>query len=174
MGSARSRKTAAFRSNSSVLSCYLSLETRQNMQLPLRWPSKVSYYAGGMLSITLGSSLQVALLLSPLTVTDKMDLAIGVAVGSSMQVALFLIPLLIVIGWIMGNDCMTLSFDGFQVAVLFVAVLLVNYLIGDGKSHVSFNILMSCFSSLPLLKGRKLTLQTIVARGYAVMLSLPV
>lgn len=70
-------------------------------------------------------------------VKDKMDLAIGVAVGSSMQVALFLIPLLVVIGWIMGNDCMTLSFDGFQVAVLFVAVLLVNYLIGDGKSHVS-------------------------------------
>jgi Ca2+:H+ antiporter len=66
---------------------------------------------------------------------DKMDLAIGVAVGSSMQVALFLIPLLVVIGWIMGNDAMNLSFDGFQVAVMFVAVLLVNYLIGDGKSH---------------------------------------
>jgi len=26
-----------------------------------------------------------------------------------------------------------LSYDGFQVAVLFIAVLLVNYLIGDGK-----------------------------------------
>jgi hypothetical protein len=30
---------------------------------------------------------------------------------------------------------MTLSFDGFQMAVVFVAVLLVNYLISDGKSH---------------------------------------
>lgn len=69
-------------------------------------------------------------------VKDKMDLAIGVAVGSSMQVALFLIPLLVVIGWIMGNDEMTLSFDGFQVAVIFVAVLLVNYLIADGKRYV--------------------------------------
>ncbi|KAH8809174.1 Sodium/calcium exchanger protein-domain-containing protein [Xylogone sp. PMI_703] len=66
---------------------------------------------------------------------DKMDLAIGVAVGSSMQVALFLIPLLVVIGWILGNDDMTLSFDGFQVAVMFVAVLLVNYLTSDGKSN---------------------------------------
>jgi len=64
---------------------------------------------------------------------DKMDLAIGVAVGSSMQVSLFLIPLLVVLGWIMGKEDMTLSFDGFQVAVMFVAVLLVNYLIGDGK-----------------------------------------
>src|SRR5271154_4794302 len=66
---------------------------------------------------------------------DKMDLAIGVAVGSSMQVSLLLIPLMVVIGWFLGNDSMNLSFDGFQVAVLFVAVLLVNYLIGDGKSH---------------------------------------
>ncbi|KAI5283721.1 hypothetical protein KEM54_001907, partial [Ascosphaera aggregata] len=47
---------------------------------------------------------------------DKMDLAIGVAVGSS-------------------KDDMNLYFDGFQIAVLFVAMLLVNYLIQDGKSH---------------------------------------
>jgi Ca2+:H+ antiporter len=75
---------------------------------------------------------------------DKMDLAIGVAVGSSMQVALLLIPLMIIIGWIMGNDGMTLSFDGFQVAVMFVAVLLVNYLIGDGKSHWLEGMLLCC------------------------------
>ncbi|KAI0478615.1 Sodium/calcium exchanger protein-domain-containing protein [Xylariaceae sp. FL0804] len=68
-------------------------------------------------------------------VKDKMDLAIGVAIGSSMQVALFLIPLLVVIAWGMGNTEMTLAFDTFQVVILFVSVLLVNYLIGDGKSH---------------------------------------
>ncbi|KAL1962902.1 hypothetical protein VTN77DRAFT_9080 [Rasamsonia byssochlamydoides] len=68
-------------------------------------------------------------------VKDKMDLAIGVAVGSSMQIALLVLPLVVVIGWIMGNDDMTLYFDGFQITVLFVAVLLVNYLITDGKSH---------------------------------------
>ena len=83
---------------------------------------------------------------------DKMDLAIGVAVGSSMQIALFVLPFVVVLGWILGKDTMNLSFDGFQIAVLFVAgkqiywffqsitlirhlVLLVNYLIGDGKSH---------------------------------------
>ncbi|RDW80388.1 putative Ca2+-transport (H+ exchange) protein [Coleophoma crateriformis] len=75
---------------------------------------------------------------------DKMDLAIGVAVGSSMQVALLLLPLMVVIGWIMGQDAMTLSFDGFQVAVLFMAVLLVNYLIGDGKSHWLEGMLLQC------------------------------
>lgn len=66
---------------------------------------------------------------------DKMDLAIGVAVGSSMQVALLVIPFAVILGWILGNDAMTLSFDGFQIAILFVSVLLVNYLISDGKSH---------------------------------------
>lgn len=67
-------------------------------------------------------------------IKDKMDLAIGVAIGSSMQIALLVLPLMVVIGWIIGKD-MTLYFDGFQIAVLFVTVLLVNYLIQDGKSR---------------------------------------
>lgn len=77
-------------------------------------------------------------------IKDKMDLAIGVAVGSSMQVALFIIPLLVIIGWGMGMDDMSLSFDIFQVAILFVSVLLVNYLIGDGKSHWLEGMLLMC------------------------------
>lgn len=66
---------------------------------------------------------------------DKMDLAIGVAVGSSMQVALLVIPLAVLLGWILNVTDMNLDFDGFLITVVFVAVLLVNYLIGDGKSH---------------------------------------
>ncbi|KAF4513335.1 hypothetical protein G6O67_000617 [Ophiocordyceps sinensis] len=81
-------------------------------------------------------------------IKDKMDLAIGVAVGSSMQVALFLIPLLVVIGWGKGNDEMNLSFDFFQVAVMFVAVLLTNYLIGDGKSHWLEGFLLICLYAI--------------------------
>jgi len=77
-------------------------------------------------------------------IKDKMDLAIGVAVGSSMQVSLLLIPLMVVIGWMMGKEDMNLSFDGFQIAVIFVSVLLVNYLIGDGKSHWLEGQLLMC------------------------------
>ncbi|KFX94964.1 hypothetical protein V490_04066 [Pseudogymnoascus sp. VKM F-3557] len=77
-------------------------------------------------------------------IKDKMDLAIGVAVGSSMQVALLVIPFIVVLGWCMGKDDMNLSFDGFQVAVLFVTVLLVNYLISDGKSHWLEGIMLNC------------------------------
>ena len=66
---------------------------------------------------------------------DKMDLAIGVAVGSSMQIALLVIPFVVVLGWIMGKNDMNLAFDAFQITVLFVSILLVNYLIQDGESH---------------------------------------
>lgn len=65
---------------------------------------------------------------------DKMDLAIGVAIGSSMQIALFVTPFLVVLGWIIGQD-MTLRFQTFETVVLFVSVLVVNYLIQDGKSN---------------------------------------
>ena len=79
-------------------------------------------------------------------IKDKMDLAIGVAVGSSLQIALLVIPISVVIGWIVGpkpspppqtgsEGPMTLNFDGFIIAILFVSILLVNYLIQDGKSH---------------------------------------
>ncbi|PGG95717.1 calcium/proton exchanger [Helicocarpus griseus UAMH5409] len=68
-------------------------------------------------------------------IKDKMDLSIGVAVGSSMQIALLVLPLIVVIGWFAGISEMTLYFDGFQIAILFVSVLLVNYLIQDGKSN---------------------------------------
>ncbi|TLS27650.1 hypothetical protein PpBr36_04644 [Pyricularia pennisetigena] len=81
-------------------------------------------------------------------IKDKMDLAIGVAIGSSMQVALFLIPLLVVIGWGKNMDAMGLSFDIFQVAVMFVSVLLVNYLISDGKSHWLEGMLLMCLYAI--------------------------
>ncbi|KAL1588767.1 hypothetical protein WHR41_02573 [Cladosporium halotolerans] len=65
---------------------------------------------------------------------DKMDLAIGVAIGSSMQIALFVTPFLVVLGWAMGQP-MTLHFQGFETVVFFLSVLVVNYLIQDGKSN---------------------------------------
>ena len=51
-----------------------------------------------------------------------MDLAIGVAVGSSMQIALLVIPLMVLLGWIIGAD-MTLFFNTFETAILFITVL---------------------------------------------------
>ena len=65
---------------------------------------------------------------------DKMDLAIGVAVGSSMQIALLVTPFLVVMGWIIGQP-MTLHFETFETVVFFLSVLVVSYVLADGKSN---------------------------------------
>ena len=65
---------------------------------------------------------------------NKMDLAIGVAIGSSLQIALFVTPSLVILGWIIGQP-MTLHFQGFETVVFFLSVVVVNYLIQDGKSN---------------------------------------
>lgn len=65
---------------------------------------------------------------------DKMDLAIGVAVGSSLQIALFVTPFMVLIGWFMDVP-MSLFFSTFETAVLFISMLITNYLILDGESN---------------------------------------
>ncbi|KAH3686764.1 hypothetical protein WICPIJ_002243 [Wickerhamomyces pijperi] len=65
---------------------------------------------------------------------NKMDLAIGVAIGSSLQIALFVTPLMVLVGWCIDVP-MTLFFTTFETAVLFVSMLITNYLILDGESN---------------------------------------
>lgn len=65
---------------------------------------------------------------------NKMDLALGVAVGSSMQIALLVTPLMVIIGWGLDKD-MSLFFNIYETAILFIAVIMVNYLIMDGESN---------------------------------------
>lgn len=91
------------------------------------------YFVGLILLPIVGNAAEHATAVT-VAIKDKMDLAIGVAVGSSMQIALLVLPLMVILGWIIGAD-MTLIFDDFQLVVLFVSIILVNYLIGDGKSH---------------------------------------
>jgi Ca2+:H+ antiporter len=65
---------------------------------------------------------------------NKMDLAIGIAVGSSIQIAIFITPVIVILGWIMGKE-MTLYFNIFETVALFVTVLVVNFLVLDGRSN---------------------------------------
>ncbi|CEP62378.1 Vcx1p LALA0_S05e04302g [Lachancea lanzarotensis] len=65
---------------------------------------------------------------------NKMDLALSVAIGSSLQIALFVTPFMVLVGWVIGVP-MTLNFSTFETATLFIAVFLSNYLILDGLSN---------------------------------------
>ena len=44
-------------------------------------------------------------------VRDKMDLAMGVAIGSSIQIALLVTPFLVILGWLVLDQPMTLRFE---------------------------------------------------------------
>ena len=65
---------------------------------------------------------------------NKMDLAIGVAVGSSIQIALFVTPVIVLLGWILAKD-MSLYFSLFETISLFVSAFIVNFLVLDGRSN---------------------------------------
>ena len=66
--------------------------------------------------------------------TNKLDLAIGIVVGSTLQIALFVTPFLVILGWIIGQN-MELRFDPFETTVFFLAVVVVNCLIRDGRTN---------------------------------------
>ena len=65
---------------------------------------------------------------------NKMDLAIGVAVGSSIQIALFVTPVIVLLGWALAKD-MSLYFSLFETVSLFVSAFIVNFLVLDGRSN---------------------------------------
>lgn len=66
---------------------------------------------------------------------DKSDLSIALTIGKCMQTTLMVIPLIIIIAWPMGVEEMTLSFDSFEIVSLFASILIVNYIIQEGKSN---------------------------------------
>ncbi|KAH9856457.1 calcium/proton exchanger [Lenzites betulinus] len=77
------------------------------------------------------------------SVKDKLTLSLGVAVGSSIQIALFVIPFIVTLAWIMGKP-LSLLFDPFESIVLFFSVLVVNYVVQDGKSNWLEGMVLMC------------------------------
>ncbi|KAI0671600.1 Sodium/calcium exchanger protein-domain-containing protein [Trametes maxima] len=77
------------------------------------------------------------------SVKDKLTLSLGVAVGSSIQIALFVIPFIVTLGWIMGKP-LSMLFDPFESIVLFFSVLVVNYVVQDGKSNWLEGMILMC------------------------------
>jgi len=67
-------------------------------------------------------------------VKNKMDLAVSVALGSSIQIATFVLPVTVLAGWAMGRE-LTLDFDPFAVLCLFCSVILAYFVSSDGTSN---------------------------------------
>ncbi|KAJ8072705.1 hypothetical protein PM082_016264 [Marasmius tenuissimus] len=92
------------------------------------------------------------------SVKDKLTLSLGVAVGSSIQIALFVIPFIVVLAWIIGKP-LTLLFDPYESITLFLAVIVVNYCVQDGKSNwLEGLILMRMWLAIAVVANVLLTL----------------
>ncbi|KAJ2847204.1 hypothetical protein IWW36_003973 [Coemansia brasiliensis] len=88
----------------------------------------------GMVLLPIAASASEHAMSVVVAVRDKMDVCITVAVGTSMQMTLFVLPVLIIIAWIM-NRPLTLFFDDFETTTMLISVLVINYLIMNGRSN---------------------------------------
>lgn len=64
----------------------------------------------------------------------KTDLSIGIAAGSGTQIALFVVPILVFAGIALGQP-FTLEFTILELAVLFLAAIILNLIVRDGKTN---------------------------------------
>jgi Ca2+:H+ antiporter len=64
-----------------------------------------------------------------------MDLAVNIAVGSSAQIALFAAPVLVLLSFVVGEFPMALVFNGYELAAIFLAILIANLATQDGESN---------------------------------------
>jgi Ca2+:H+ antiporter len=65
---------------------------------------------------------------------NHMELAMTIATGASTQIALFVAPLLVFLSIPLGHP-MTLLFNGFEIAGIFLSVLIVAMISSDGETH---------------------------------------
>lgn len=65
---------------------------------------------------------------------NRMDLSLSIAIGSSIQIALLVAPLLVLVSAAMGSP-MDLLFTMPEIVAIVIAVLVTNQIAGDGRSH---------------------------------------
>ncbi len=65
---------------------------------------------------------------------DKMDLAVNIAIGSAAQIALFVAPVLVLCSLFIGPHPMALVFNGFELAGIFLAILIASHVTNEGES----------------------------------------
>ena len=65
---------------------------------------------------------------------DKMDLSVNIAIGSSAQIAMFVAPVLVLLSFVLGPGPMPLVFNGFEIAAIFLGVLVAYQVTNEGES----------------------------------------
>jgi Ca2+:H+ antiporter len=92
---------------------------------------------------------------------NQMDLSVGIAMGSSIQIALFVTPVLVLSSRFIAPERLTLSFTRVEIGALFLGVLIGVTLAGDGRANwfkgvqlVGFYLILAAlFYLLPAVTG---------------------
>jgi Ca2+:H+ antiporter len=67
-------------------------------------------------------------------IKNKMDLSVNIAIGSSAQIAMFVAPVLVLLSFVLGPGPMPLVFNGFEIAAIFLGVLVAYQVTNEGES----------------------------------------
>lgn len=65
----------------------------------------------------------------------QVDLAVGIAMGSSLQIALSVTPVLVLASHLVAPDPLPLGFSRIEIGALFLRVLVGSHVAGDGRSN---------------------------------------
>jgi len=95
----------------------------------------------GMVLIPLAGNIGKCIALVSISRNKRIDFAIRTILNSVLQISLLITPFLVLFGWVLGQPMM-LNFDIFQAAVFFLAILVVSYVVQDGKTNYFEGIML--------------------------------
>jgi Ca2+:H+ antiporter len=88
----------------------------------------------GIIIIPIIGNVAEHLVAVQVSLKNQMELSLSISIGSSLQIALFVAPLLVFISLLMGNP-LTLVFNQFELIALMAAVLIAALVSLDGESN---------------------------------------
>jgi Ca2+:H+ antiporter len=94
----------------------------------------ISEFFLGIILIPLVGNVAEHIVSVQVAIKDRMELALTISLGSSLQIALFVAPLLVFAGLLMGNP-LTLIFNQFELIALVGAGLIAALIALDGESN---------------------------------------
>jgi Ca2+:H+ antiporter len=94
----------------------------------------ISQFFLGIIIIPLIGNVAEHLVAVQVAAKNKMELSLAISVGSSLQIALLVAPLLVFVSLLMGNP-LTLVFNEFELIAMIAAVLIAGLVSLDGESN---------------------------------------
>jgi Ca2+:H+ antiporter len=94
----------------------------------------ISEFFLGIILIPLVGNVAEHLVAVQVAMKNKMELSLSISIGSSLQIALFVTPVLVFISLLLGNP-LQLTFDQFEIVAMIGASLIAALIALDGKSN---------------------------------------